>query len=78
MNTLVSNTSLSGTLTTCRAGGFRSISIDRPALVQRFRRGQWRRITHRQPLFALSAKIQLQQTINTMDPVVIPRVSLPP
>ena len=52
--------------------------IDRPALVQRFRRGQWRGITHQQPLFALTAKVQLQQTINTMDPFVIPRVSLPP
>lgn len=52
--------------------------IDRPALVKRFRCGQGRGITHRQPLFALTAKIQLQQTINTMDPFVIPRVSLPP
>ncbi len=52
--------------------------IDRPALVQRFRCGQWRGITHRQPLFAFTAKIQLQQTINTMDPFVIPRVSLQP
>lgn len=52
--------------------------IDRPALVQSFRYGQRRGITHRQPLFALAAKIQLQQTINTMDPIVIPRVSLPP
>nr|AVE22443.1 hypothetical protein [Enterobacter hormaechei] len=52
--------------------------IDRPTLVQRFRCGQWRGITHRQPLFTLTAKIQLQQTINTMDPFVIPRVSLPP
>ncbi|GAR87258.1 hypothetical protein NGUA21_01391 [Salmonella enterica] len=52
--------------------------INRPALVQRFRRGQWRRVTHRQPLFALTAKIQLQQTINTVDPFVIPHVSLPP
>lgn len=33
---------------------------------------------HRQPLFALTAKIQLQQTVNTVDPFVIPRVSLPP
>ncbi len=52
--------------------------IDRLALVQRFRYGQWRGLTHRQPLFALTAKIQLQQTINTMDPFVIPQVSLPP
>ena len=52
--------------------------IDRPALIQRFLRGQWRGITHRQPLFALSAKIQFQQTVNTVDPFVIPRVSLPP
>jgi len=52
--------------------------IDRPALVQRFRRGQWRGITYRQPLFALTAKVQLQQTVNTVDPFVIPRVSLPP
>lgn len=52
--------------------------VDRPVLVQRFRCGQWRGITHRQPLFAFTAKIQLQQTINTMDPLVIPRVSLPP
>ena len=52
--------------------------IDRPALVQRFRCGQWRGITHRQPLFALTAKIQLQQTINTVEPFVIPRISLPP
>ncbi|ESA98063.1 hypothetical protein HMPREF1619_04789 [Klebsiella pneumoniae 909957] len=52
--------------------------INRPALVQRFRRGQWRGITHRQPLFTLTAKIQLLQTINTVDPFVIPRVSLPP
>ena len=52
--------------------------IDRPALVQRFRCGQLRGITHRQPLFAFTAKIQLQQTINTIDPFVIPRVSLPP
>lgn len=52
--------------------------IDRPALVQRFRRGQWRGITHRQPLFALTTKIQLQQTVNTVDPFVIPRVPLPP
>lgn len=51
--------------------------IDRPALVQRFRRGQWRGITHRQPLFALTTKIQLQQAINTVDPFVIPRISLP-
>ncbi|CEJ65361.1 FIG01048645: hypothetical protein [Citrobacter pasteurii] len=29
-------------------------------------------------MFAFTAKIQLQQTINTMDPFVIPRVSLPP
>jgi len=49
--------------------------IDRPALVQRFWRGQWRWIAHRQPLFALTTKIQFQQTINTMDPFVIPRVS---
>lgn len=46
--------------------------IHRPALVQRFRGGQWRGITHRQPLFALTAKIQFQQTINTVDPFVIP------
>lgn len=52
--------------------------IDRPALVQRFRRGQWRGVTHQQPLFVLTAKIQLQQTVNTVDPFVIPRVSLPP
>lgn len=52
--------------------------IDRPALVQRFRCGQWRRIMDWQPLFAFTAKIQLQQTINTIDPFVIPRVSLPP
>lgn len=51
---------------------------DRPALVQRFRRGQWRGITHRQPRFALTAKIQFQQTVNTVDPFVIPRGSLPP
>ncbi|EHN96194.1 hypothetical protein ESOG_04328 [Escherichia coli E101] len=49
--------------------------IDKPALVQRFRRGQWRGITYRQPLYSLTAKIQLQQTVNT---VVIPRGSLPP
>ncbi|ELX27568.1 hypothetical protein SEER_04026 [Salmonella enterica subsp. enterica serovar Rissen str. 150] len=29
-------------------------------------------------MFAFTANIQLQQTINTMDPFVIPRVSLPP
>ena len=52
--------------------------IDRPALIQRFRRGQWRGITHRQPLFAVTTKVQLQQTVNTMDPFVIPRVSLLP
>src|SRR5690606_4946668 len=52
--------------------------IDRPALVQRFPCGQWRGITHRQPLYALTTKIQLQQTVNTVDPFVIPRVSLPP
>ncbi|EJK89616.1 hypothetical protein UUU_27350 [Klebsiella pneumoniae subsp. pneumoniae DSM 30104 = JCM 1662 = NBRC 14940] len=52
--------------------------IDRPALVQRFRRGQWQGITHRQPLFALTTKIQLQQTVNAMDPFVISQVSLPP
>jgi hypothetical protein len=32
---------------------------------------------HRQPLFALPAKIQVQQTVNTVDPFVIPRVSPP-
>lgn len=52
--------------------------VDRPALVQRFRRGQLRGITHRQPLFAPTAKIQFQQTVNTVDPFVIPRVFLPP
>jgi len=50
--------------------------IDRPALIQRFWRGQWRGITHRQPLFALTTKIQLKQTVNTVDPFVIPRVPL--
>ncbi len=50
--------------------------IDRPALVQRFRRDQRRGITHRQPVFAFTAKIQLQQTINTVDLLVIPRVLL--
>lgn len=50
--------------------------IDRPALVQRFRCGQRRGITHRQPLFTLTAKIQLQQTVNTVEPFVIPLVSL--
>ncbi|SQP33508.1 Uncharacterised protein [Escherichia coli] len=52
--------------------------VDRPVLVQRFRFGQGRGITHRQPLFALTAKIQFQQTLNTVDPFVIPLVSLPP
>lgn len=33
---------------------------------------------HRQSLFALKTKIQLQQTVNTVDPFVIPRVPLPP
>ncbi|KXM61963.1 hypothetical protein AUS43_28105 [Escherichia coli] len=28
-------------------------------------------------MFALTAKIQLQQTVNTVEPFVIPRVSLP-
>lgn len=51
--------------------------IDRPALVQRFRRDQWRGITHQQPLLALTEKIQLQKTVNTVDPFVIPRGSLP-
>lgn len=51
--------------------------IDRPALVQHFRRGQRRGITHRQPLFTLTAKIQLQQAINTAEPFVVPRTSLP-
>lgn len=37
--------------------------INRPALVQRFRRGQWRGITYRQPLFSLTAKIQFQQEV---------------
>ncbi len=50
--------------------------IDRPALVQRSGVASGED-THRKPLFAFTAKIQLQQTINTMDPVVIPRVSLP-
>ena len=52
--------------------------IDRPALVQRFRRDQWRGIGHMQQLFALTAKTQLQQTVNTVVPFVIPRGSLPP
>lgn len=50
--------------------------IDRPALVQRFWRSQWWGITYRQPL-TLTAKIQLQQTVNTVEPFVIPRMSLP-
>ncbi|ACH75540.1 conserved hypothetical protein [Salmonella enterica subsp. enterica serovar Dublin str. CT_02021853] len=29
-------------------------------------------------MFTLTAKIQLEQTVNTVEPFVIPRVSLPP
>ena len=32
---------------------------------------------YRLSLFALTAKIQFQQTVNTVEPFVIPRVSLP-
>ncbi len=52
--------------------------IDRAALVQCFQSGQWQGISYRHPLFSLTAKIQFQQAINTVEPFVIPRVSLPP
>lgn len=52
--------------------------IGKLALVQCFRCEQLQDITHRHPLFALTAKIQFQKTINLGDPFVIPRGSLPP
>jgi len=51
--------------------------IDRPSLVRPFWRSQWWGIVYRLSLFALTAKIQFQQTVNTVEPFVIPRVSLP-
>lgn len=50
--------------------------IDRPSLIQRFWRSQWLGNAYRQSLFAIMAKIQLQQTVNTVEPFVIPGVSL--
>lgn len=51
--------------------------IDGPALVHRLWRCQRSRITHRQALFSLTAKIQFQQAINPVNTFMIPGVTLP-
>lgn len=51
--------------------------INRSALVQRFRCGQRRWATYRQTLFAFATKIQFQQAVNAVDPLMVPLISLP-
>ena len=51
--------------------------IDGPALVHRLWRGQRIRITHRQTLFSLTAKIQFQQTVTPVNTPMVPAVALP-
>lgn len=51
--------------------------IDGPALVHRLRRCQRSRITYRQALFSLTAKIQFHQAVNTVNSFMIPAFALP-
>lgn len=51
--------------------------IDGSALVHRLWCRQRSRITHRQALFSLTAKIQFQQAVNTMNPFIVPCIALP-
>lgn len=51
--------------------------INRPALIQCLWRCLWYRITHRQTLFAFTAKVQLQQTIDPVNALMIPPIALP-
>lgn len=51
--------------------------VYRPALVKCLRPHQWRRVTYRQTLLPLAAKIQFQQAINPVNAFMIPGVTLP-
>lgn len=51
--------------------------IDGPALIHRLWRRQRSRITHRQALISLTAKIQFQQAVNTVNSFMVPDIALP-
>lgn len=51
--------------------------IDGPALVHRFRCRQRSRVAHRQALLSLTAKIQFQQAVNTVNALMVPDIALP-
>lgn len=51
--------------------------IDGPALVHHFRCRQRNRVSHRQARLSLTAKIQFQQAVNTVNSFMVPDIALP-